>query len=195
MTTAFVTCAAFAFPAITPIFHNTAFMWIVIVIYFGTFCALICCNLHRSVPTNYILLGVFTIAVSCMVASISTRYAPMIVIEATLLTAAVVVGITVYAFVSKTDYTMCGPLCYIFMMILAVSLIISFVFPFTWNTMYCILGTIAFSFYLLCDTQRILGGKHRKYTFSEDDYILAALVIYLDIINIFIFILEMLGSR
>ena len=37
----------------------------------------------------------------------------------------------------------------------------------------------------------IMGGKHR-YEFSEDDYILAAIMLYLDIINMFLYILRSL---
>jgi FtsH-binding integral membrane protein len=40
----------------------------------------------------------------------------------------------------------------------------------------------------------IVGGKNRKYTFDEDSYILAAIVLYLDIINLFLYILEILGK-
>lgn len=37
----------------------------------------------------------------------------------------------------------------------------------------------------------IVGGK-RKYTLGHDDYILAAIILYLDIINIFLYLLEIL---
>jgi FtsH-binding integral membrane protein len=56
-------------------------------------------------------------------------------------------------------------------------------------------GCLLFSFYLVYDTQLILGGQHKKYQFSVDDYVFAALNLYLDIINLFIFILQILGSR
>ena len=187
--TALFTLLVYELKSLHPLFHSSGFMIAVIVVYIASFCSLICCRLDKKVPVNYILLLVFTIASSCMIASVCIRYSPIIVVQAALLTAAVVVGITVYAFVSKTDFTMCGPLPAIFLMLVIVGVTLGFTFPFSWNLIWCSLGAVLFSFYLLCDTQMILGGKHRKYQFSEDDYIFAALVLYLDIINLFLYIL------
>ena len=41
----------------------------------------------------------------------------------------------------------------------------------------------------------MIGGKHKRHSFGVDDYIFAALNIYLDILNLFMFILRMLGDR
>lgn len=46
--------------------------------------------------------------------------------------------------------------------------------------------------YLVFDTQLMIGGKH-KYSLSPEEYIFAALNLYLDIINIFIYILSIIG--
>jgi FtsH-binding integral membrane protein len=40
-----------------------------------------------------------------------------------------------------------------------------------------------------------MGGKDRKYQCDEDDYILAAVMLYLDIINLFLYILELLARK
>lgn len=42
---------------------------------------------------------------------------------------------------------------------------------------------------MLVDTQMIAGGNHR-YTVSPEEYIFAALNLYLDIINLFLLILD-----
>jgi FtsH-binding integral membrane protein len=42
--------------------------------------------------------------------------------------------------------------------------------------------------------QLIVGGKH-KHAFGLDDYVFAALNVYLDIINLFMFILQLLNDR
>ena len=47
--------------------------------------------------------------------------------------------------------------------------------------------------YLVFDTQLMLGGKHR-YALSPEEYIFASLNLYLDIINMFLFILTIIGS-
>ena len=39
----------------------------------------------------------------------------------------------------------------------------------------------------------MMGGKH-KYALSPEEYIFAALNLYLDIVNLFIFILSIIGN-
>lgn len=58
---------------------------------------------------------------------------------------------------------------------------------------YASLGALIFSIYLVYDTQLMMGGKH-KYSISPEEYIFAALNLYLDIINIFLFILTIIGA-
>ena len=182
------------------IFLNPVLLVGVLVTYISSICALVCCGQHRKVPLNYILLATFTVCVSYIVASISCRYDPLIVIEAAALTAAVVVGVTIYAYTSKTDFTVCGPMMWIFAMVFLTGTILLISFRNTagfkaTNLGFAVLGAFLFSFYLLCDTQMILGGKNRRYQISEEDYILAAVILYLDIINLFLEILKALGNR
>jgi hypothetical protein len=56
--------------------------------------------------------------------------------------------------------------------------------------LYCTLGVLLFGIYLIIDTQMILGGKRMQ--FSIDDYVAAAMLLYIDIIQIFLYILAML---
>ena len=67
----------------------------------------IICNkrLARTVPTNYILLTVFTLCEGYIVAFICTLYEPTVVIAAAFMTAGVVTGLTVYAWNTKSDFT------------------------------------------------------------------------------------------
>jgi protein lifeguard len=58
---------------------------------------------------------------------------------------------------------------------------------------YASLGALLFSCYLVFDTQLMMGGKH-KYSISPEEYIFAALNLYLDIINIFLYILALVGG-
>jgi len=41
----------------------------------------------------------------------------------------------------------------------------------------------------------IIGGKNTKYKFDEDNHVLAAMILYLDIINIFVYILQIFGEK
>ncbi|XP_036322010.1 protein lifeguard 1-like [Rhagoletis pomonella] len=58
---------------------------------------------------------------------------------------------------------------------------------------YASIGALLFSIYLIYDTQLMMGGDH-KYSISPEKYIFTALNLYLDIINIFMYILTMIGA-
>lgn len=62
------------------------------------------------------------------------------------------------------------------------------------RVVYAWIGAFIFSAYIVIDTQSIIGGKH-KLKFTADDYIAAALNVYLDVINLFLFILRIVGSK
>ena len=57
---------------------------------------------------------------------------------------------------------------------------------------YGSIGALIFSLYIVYDTQLMMGGKH-KYALSPEEYIFAALNIYLDVINLFMYILMIVG--
>ena len=114
--------------------------------------------------------------------------------EAAFLTAAVTIGITVYAITTKTDYTLCGPLLFIIGFVFAAFSLLAFMFGPETRLIFATFGVILFSFYLLVDTQMIIGGQNKRYQIDMDSYVLAAVVLYLDIINIFLYILEIIGK-
>ena len=55
------------------------------------------------------------------------------------------------------------------------------------------MGAVLFGAYLVFDTQMMLGGHH-KYSISPEEYIFAALNLYLDIVNLFLYILSILNE-
>ena len=62
------------------------------------------------------------------------------------------------------------------------------------NTTIVIIAAVAavlFSLYLIYDLQLIMGGK--TYALSPDDYVAASLSIYLDVVNIFLALLTIIG--
>ena len=74
-----------------------------------------------------------------------------------------------------------------------VFIIACFLFYFLPNTKWKMIGigiggALIFSCYLVYDTQLMMGGGH-AYSLSPEEYVFAALNIYLDIVNIFLCIL------
>ena len=121
----------------------------------------------------------------------SCRYVdPRIVAEAAILTWAVTLSITTYTMTLKeSDFTFCGPILFVLVFAILFSSPMAFFWGVDVNLISAVLGVLCYSLYLIADTILILGGKHWKHQFSKDDYILGALTFYLDIINIFLYIL------
>ena len=157
-------------------------------------CVLSCVpSVARSVPTNYILLFAFTILEAYSVAyTCATVKDSMVVLAAAMMTAAVVVGLTLYAVFTPTDFTKCGGTMTVIGCAFMVFSLFSFLFGPTMRLIYCVLGVIVFGMYLIFDTQYIVGGERRQYSISKEDYIMGAMILYIDIINMFLFILELL---
>ena len=160
---------------------------------------LICCCFRRSFPANYICLGIFTLAESFLLFLFTSNFSPDTVIIALAMTAAMTIGITIYAMTTKTDFTYCGALLWMFSLGLIVFWILFFLMsPFRngkgnkWLYIGCCMaGIVIYSIYLVYDTQLMIGKFDNEY--SVDDYVFAAINIYLDIINLFIYILRLVA--
>ena len=154
----------------------------------------------RKSPTNYILLFAFTACWTFIIGAISAQYDPNTVLTAALLTAAITVTLSIYACFTKTDFTeICGPfLCFGMMIIVTMSITMSIIcwstfdYPEWWYPFSGGIGAILYGMFLLYDTQMIVGG--RKYELSIDDYIVGALILYIDIIMIFLELLKVFGG-
>ena len=131
---------------------NNTLMILIIVAYFVSFIALVCCRLDKLVPTNYALLGTFTFCTSWMVAVACKRTQPIIVLEAATLTFSVTFAITVYAMTTKTDFTVFGPLLHICGFVFCTAGMLLAIFGVHMGLLWSVLGVILFSFYLLFDT-------------------------------------------
>uniref|UniRef100_A0AC34Q284 Uncharacterized protein n=1 Tax=Panagrolaimus sp. JU765 TaxID=591449 RepID=A0AC34Q284_9BILA len=67
------------------------------------------------------------------------------------------------------------------------------VFKVRWlYTLYAGIASLLFMFYLAYDIQMMVGGK--KYAYDPEDYIVAAIQFFLDIINLFWLLLSISGS-
>ena len=173
---------------------------------FVTMLILVCCiNKARTYPMNMILLSVFTLFESIFVGVFSAQYTAWSVLLAVGCTCIVVGALTLFACTTKIDFTGMGMYLYAGLMVM-----MCFSCAFTVILMctdislksyemarvgYACIGCLVFSMYLVYDTQLILGGQHAKFQFEVDDYVFAALNIYMDIINLFIYILSILGDR
>ena len=197
----FIIAAMFVNPK--TLFKNSTLlfpMYIISVITIVITAILICCCFRRVYPANYICLGLFTLAESYILFLICATYNPQTVLIALAMTAAITFGLTIYAMTTKSDFTFCGGMLWALSFGLIVFwLLFIFIAPtFSQANMRfiyigaCMAGVVIYSIYLIYDTQLIMGKFGNEY--SIDDYIFAALNLYLDIINLFLYILQILGA-
>lgn len=172
--------------------------WVLMISFIMTIAILVVlvCNegLRRQMPVNFVLLVCFTIAQSFLLASAACHYAPMEVFTAVLITAIVCLGLTLFALQTKYDFTMLGGILVASVIILLFfGIAIMFVGGSLASTIYASISALIFSVYLVYDTQLMMGGNHR-YSISPEEYIFAALNLYIDVVNIFMDILRLIGG-
>ncbi|KAM7347931.1 protein lifeguard 1-like [Cochliomyia hominivorax] len=169
---------------------------IAFIVTFVTMIALACCpKVRRKVPMNYVCLIIFTLAEGFLLGVISSLYDPMTVLTAIAITATICFALTLFAMQTKWDFTVMGGFLLVVMLIFLVfGLLMFFFYSHIMKLIYCSFGVLLFSLYLLYDTQLMLGGKH-QYSISPDEYVFAALNLYIDIVQIFMYILGLLGDR
>jgi len=197
----------FQFDAVIPKAWLIKNVWVLYLCVFGSLaaiCALACCaNAGKQFPTNYILLFAFTIMEAVMIGFVTAFYTAESVMLALLTTVVIFGALTAYACFTKTDFTGLGPYLFCALFALVGFSLVLFVFSaiFGFNRLrplhvllsFC--AVILFSCYIVYDTQLIVGGKHRKHKFEVDDYVFAALNLYLDVVNLFLNLLSIMGKR
>ncbi len=183
---------------LTPTAHFIAIFCAVIAIIISfTICCYTSCA--RSVPTNYYLLFTFTLCEAFLVSMTTSFYTKESVLLVAALTISLTLALTLYAMTTKRDFTTWGAILFVLGWgLLAFGIVffwtmgrggISKNVYYVWN----ILGVLLYGFYLIYDTQLIMGGG--KYSLTLDDYVLGALIIYIDIIVLFLKLLRLFGNR
>lgn len=142
-------------------------------------------------PLNLVFLGLFTTCLSLTVGVSCANTDGKIVLEALILTTAVVSALTGYTFwASKKgkDFSYLGPILFTSLIILVLTGFLQAFFPLgsTSSAIYGGLGAIVFSGYIIYDTDNLIKR------FTYDEYIWASVTLYLDILNLFLAILRML---
>ncbi|GAB2213614.1 hypothetical protein Droror1_Dr00017925 [Drosera rotundifolia] len=143
---------------------------------------------HQKHPVNYLLLGIFTISLAFAVGLTCAFTSGKVILEAVILTAAVVVSLTLYTFWAARrghDFNFLGPFLFGALFLLILFSLIQVLFPLGKISVmiYGLLASIIFCGYIIYDTDNLI----KRY--SYDEYIWAAVALYLDVINLFLSLL------
>ncbi|XP_062020596.1 protein LIFEGUARD 4-like [Rosa rugosa] len=148
---------------------------------------------HQRHPVNYLLLGIFTISLAFVVGLTCAFTSGKVILESVILTVVVVIALTLYTFWAARrgqDFNFLGPFLAGALLVLIVFSLIQVFFPLGKLSVmiYGCLASIIFCGYIVYDTDNLI----KRY--SYDEYIWAAVSLYLDIINLFLALLTIFRS-
>ncbi len=148
----------------------------------------------REYPKNLIFTFLFTFIEGIYIAPfllMAERNAPGVVSEAAVLTFAAFGVLSLYAMLSRRDFSAWGSFFMVGLVVLIVASILNmFVGSASGGLWIAGVGVLIFSGLLVFDTWRLLKSGQ----YGQDDYVLAAVAIYLDLLNMFLLILNLLGG-
>ncbi|XP_056133185.1 protein lifeguard 4 [Lampris incognitus] len=140
-------------------------------------------------PVNLYLLITFTLLEAISVATALTFYEYSIVLQALFLTCVVFVGLTAYTFQSKRDFSKLGAVLFAGLWILiAASLMRVFFNNESTELVFAGVGALVFCCFIIYDTHLLV------HQLSPEEYVLASINLYLDIVNLFLHALRVLDS-
>uniref|UniRef100_A0A3B3ZBK3 Uncharacterized protein n=1 Tax=Periophthalmus magnuspinnatus TaxID=409849 RepID=A0A3B3ZBK3_9GOBI len=162
-------------------------------VFFVALIVLSCCgDFRRKHPWNLVALSILTLSLSYMLGMIASFYDTETVIIAVGITAVVCFTVVLFSLQSKYDFTSCRGVLFVCLIVLMVFAILCiFIRHKILHIVYASLGALLFTCFLAVDTQLLLGNK--KQALSPEEYIFAALSLYTDIVNIFLYILSIVG--
>jgi modulator of FtsH protease len=150
---------------------------------------------RRSFPRNIILTLVFTFIEGIWISPfllMAEQRSPGIVGQAGLRTLSTFGVLSLYAVISKRDFSAWGSFFIVGLWVLIATSVINLFVGSALGSLWIAGGTVlVFSGLLVFDTWRIV----RSGQYGPDDYVPAAVNIYLDLLNLFLAIISLLGGR
>ncbi|XP_026578509.1 protein lifeguard 1-like [Pseudonaja textilis] len=156
--------------------------------------ALACCDqARRKFPLNIILLALFTILMGTWLGSIDAFFDADMLMWTVGSTSLVILGLHFFALQKKLELTITSGILLVFLFSLTITGVLCiFMQSQLDEVFYSGIGTLLFGIYLLVDTQLMLGKRHH-YRLNPEEYVFAVLNVYIDILNMFLFILRFVG--
>ena len=152
-------------------------------------------RMSRTFPHNIALTLLATFIAGVWIAPllfIMNRTQPGIVGQAAMLTFVTFAGLSLYATFSRRDFSAWGGFFMVGVIVLIVTSLLNWFFKNETASLWLAGATVfIFGGLLVFDTWRIV----RSNQYGPDDYVPAAVSIYVDLLNIFLAILRLLGGR
>ena len=157
--------------------------------------AMIVCYLSVSCCRNNIVaffpFCIFTVSMSIVFAMACLQYNVQVLIQSATITCVTTLACVIYILITKKDlHSWHGVLSCGLIVLIVWGIIMSIFTPSdTIQIVYSLLGVIIFVGYILVDTSDLLNGRYQ-----DHEYFIAAIGIYLDIINLMLYVLELVNK-
>ena len=171
------------------------FGWMSWVAFIATLLLLFACAIYKnSYPHNYCLLFGFTLCQAYSIGVVCAMYRSVgleeTLLQAFVLTASLFILLTLFTIQSKINFSFLGAGLYGALWLLIVTGILALWLHYEWlRTAYALAGSLLFCVFIIYDTYLITSKL------GYDDYIIAAIELYLDVVNLFLFLLSLLSSK
>ncbi|XP_010326728.2 protein LIFEGUARD 4-like [Solanum lycopersicum] len=144
-------------------------------------------------PWNYLLMGIFTLCLACVVGAACALRAGETILIAAGLTVLITVSLTLYTFWAASrgkDFTFLGPFLFCASIVLFMFILLQFLLDLGHEArvVYSCLAALLFSAYLVYDTNNLIRN------FTYDEYVIAAICLFGDIVNLFLALLGISGE-
>jgi len=160
-------------------------------------------GMFQKSPHNLLFLTFVSATFGVLVGWVCSMYTVTSVLWTFFASAVIILGLTVYAVRTSADFTDMGGYVLCGLLGLLLCGILSMFIP-GMNGLYCGFGAMLFGFIIVYDTQLIFGkatpfpqseDQRRTFEYTVDMYAFAAYQLYLDYVNLFLYLLRLVGER
>ncbi|WFD32018.1 hypothetical protein MSPP1_003060 [Malassezia sp. CBS 17886] len=165
--------------------------WLIFIPMLGSFVSLGLVYWKRHAhPANLFMLGLFTAAEALTLGCLVTFMDQVAVLKALALTTFIFLGLTLFTFQTQYDLSSLGTYLYWGLLLLVGTGLLQMFFPYShaFELGYSVAGCVVFSGYILYDTYLL------QRQLSSEDWVLANVSLYLDVVNLFISLLRLMNS-
>lgn len=167
------------------------FSWLFIFLSLSLFS---CYDSIKGTPNNWIFWSMYTGIMIYLIGYISVFTSTEVLLLSGVLTLGIFSGLTIYSIQTKVDYTRKGDILLILLLGLFLMGILSVFLPLI-RYVYSLIGAVIFSFYIVYDTQLIIKGGNNRNIYDIGDYMIVSLNLYLDIVNLFLYLIQIVNGR
>jgi len=142
-------------------------------------------------PLNMILLTAFTLIMSVMMGAICAAYQLKgrgdTIFIAFAITLVIFIGLTIFVQVSEIDFSFMGMFLFVGLIAFMVWGLINILFGFHASWLFALFGCLLFSGFIIYDSYMIMNYM------GCDDYMIAVIDLYLDMLNLFSMVLALMN--